>query len=68
MSRKIGKHIITYNKEVELYRLFWVEKLGAYPTKIEKVIRITTFEEMNKEDELLNREFENFVNNKMSLK
>ena len=33
----------------ELWKLFWIEKLGYYPTKVEKVIRKVIWEEANKE-------------------
>ena len=45
----------------ELHKLFWTEKLGYYPDKIEKVARKVTWEESNKEKEKLNSEFEEFL-------
>lgn len=41
-----------------------MNKLGHYPTRVEKVVRKVSFEEFNKEKEELYKEFEEFVNSR----
>ena len=50
--------------ENKLWREFWVNKLGYYPTKIEKVVQKVSFEEFIKEKEELYIEFREFVNSR----
>ena len=59
---------ISYEEEVMLQKEFWIHKLGYYPTKIEKVARITTFEEENKESEKLHSEFVEFIKQRLNRK
>ncbi len=58
------KKKLTVEEENKLWREFWVNKLGHYPTKIEKVVRKVSFEEFNKEKGELYKEFEEFVNSR----
>jgi len=45
----------------KLKELFWTQKLGYYPTKIEKVGRVVKFGEFDREKEQLDKEFELFL-------
>lgn len=58
------KEELVLEKERQLWREFWIQKNGYYPTIIAKVARKVTFEEDNKEREALNKEFQEFANNK----
>ncbi len=41
--------------------MYWINKLGYYPTKIEKVVRKLTQAEANREKEKEDHEFEMFL-------
>lgn len=55
---------LSFEQEEKLWREFWINKLGYYPTKIEKVVSKVSFKEFNKEKEDLEIEFKQFVNSK----
>ena len=44
-----------------LKEMYWIQKIGYYPTKIEKVGRKISWEEANKEKEKQDLEFERFL-------
>ena len=58
--------ILKYNKlsfeqQDKIYKEFWISKLGSYPDKIEKVVRIVSFEEDNRASEQIDKEYKIFI-------
>ncbi len=49
-----------------LWEEFWFNKLGYYSNRIEKIASKKTFEQARKDDEILEKEFVEFYNNKIN--
>jgi hypothetical protein len=49
-----------------LWEEFWFNKLGYYPNGIEKITSNKTFAQARKDDEILEKEFVEFYNNKIN--
>jgi len=52
---------IEYKEQQIIFRKYWIEKLGYFPTKIEKVAIKLTREEAKRLDELAGIEFEKII-------
>jgi len=52
---------LKYEEQQKIFREYWMQKLGFFPTKIEKVATKLSWEEANKLDELADIEFENYL-------
>jgi len=52
---------LEYKEQQIIFREYWVQKLGYFPTKIEKVAIKQTREEARRLDELADIEFEKFL-------
>ncbi len=49
-----------------IWEEFWFNKLGYHQNGVEKIVSIKTFEQARKEDEILEKEFVEFYNNKIN--
>ncbi len=52
---------LAYEKQKFFFRKYYIQKLGYYPTKIEKIVRKLTKEEAYEEDKLETIDFEIFL-------
>ncbi len=58
----INPYDIEYELQEKLSRLFWTEKQGFYPTKVEKIGRVISLKHFSEESELIYIEYTEFVN------
>jgi hypothetical protein len=58
----INPYDIKYELQEKLSRLFWIEKQGFYPTKVEKIVRKISLKQFGEESELIYKEYTEFVN------
>ena len=49
-----------------LWEEFWFNKLGHHQNRKEKIAKIQTIEQARKDDEILEKEFVEFYNNKIN--
>ena len=52
---------LSFKDEDKFWREFWIMKLGKWPDKMEKTIKIVSWKEDNEESEKLDTEFTNFI-------
>lgn len=52
---------LSFKQQDKIYKEFWISKLGGYPDKIEKVVRIVSFEEDNRASEQIDKEYKIFI-------
>jgi len=52
---------LSFEEQNEIYKKFWISKLGRYPDKIEKVGKVVSFAEDNSESEKLDKEYKMFI-------
>lgn len=55
---------LEYKEQQIIFREYWIQNLGYFPTKIEKVAMKLTKEEARRLDELADIEFEKFIKSK----
>lgn len=53
---------LEYELQQKIWRLFWIEKQGFYPTKVEKIGRVISLKQFSEESELFYNEYTEFVN------
>jgi|GEM_PF-5473299 len=58
----INPYDIKYELQEKLLRLFWMERQGFYPTKVEKIVRVVSLKHVGEESELIYKEYNEFVN------
>ena len=52
---------LSFEEEDKFWKEFWIMKLGKWPDKMEKVIKIVSRKEDNEESEKLDAEFTKFI-------
>ena len=56
---------LSYEDEEKYWREFWINKLGKWPDKIEKVAKRGTWKEKNEEAAIIDAEFKEFILKKL---
>ncbi len=54
---------LPFEEKQKIYKEFWISKLGKYPDKIEKVVRVVSLQQKSKESEELYREYQIYIEN-----
>ena len=62
MQDVVEPYNLSYKKQEVIWRKYWINKLGYFPAKMEKIAAIVTWKEKNENKEQLEKDYKEFVN------